>query len=75
KKIGPNRPNLTSVQTQPYQLSGCKYNQVIFSPQIVLNYFFALKLNKVAKCCFSDATCKIILVFFMKRNSRPNQIG
>ncbi|MFC4221236.1 hypothetical protein, partial [Flagellimonas marina] len=48
------RPKSLPENAQPYQLSGCKYKKVIFSPQIVLPYFFSKKTHKTISSCLSS---------------------
>ncbi len=61
KKTGPKDPVSSLKNAPPYQLSGCKYKQVIFTQQIVSAIFFVKKMNDFVTRCFSTMNYPIII--------------
>jgi len=62
KKIG-HSTNPLPKNARPHQLSGCKYKNVIPTPQNVLQYFFEIKFHKNVSACFSTLTLSRTLKF------------
>src|SRR5690606_5091338 len=59
----------------PYQLSGCKYRELIFSPQIVLGNFFEIKIDKIVSRCFSRLIKFLFPKYYEKKfQTSPNRM-
>ncbi|MEO1301084.1 MAG: hypothetical protein AAFU83_02425, partial [Bacteroidota bacterium] len=64
KKTPRKAPFFAQPKQYLYRFSGCKYKKLIFSQQMLFNYFFSKKTKKLTKCCFSDIIKKKILKLF-----------
>src|SRR5690606_4472166 len=75
KKRNLSRPLRHSTNALPYQLSGCKYRNLIFSPQIVLGNFFEIKMGKIVSRCFSRLIKFLFPIYYEKKfQTNPNRM-